>query len=94
MFIMTTSLSMTGDRTGLLRLRDRGRIISGVTGDRLPLPQQAAPFDSSTSARPEADGLETETAPLPPPCSPDEKCRDSIRISSAVGAVGRWFSRS
>ena len=32
MFIMTTSESTTGERMGLLRLRERGRISSGVVG--------------------------------------------------------------
>jgi len=100
MFIMTTSQSTTGDRTGLLRLLERGRIKSGERQPECDPPPPPPPLlpehalGGGAQAESEGAAATSTTSSAPGLLSLDEKWRDRMRICSAVGFVGRWFSRS
>ena len=83
-----------------LKLRDLGR----MRGDRFPeganCPAAADRAAAAATATAAAEGpllappSVSSVVAAPDWLSPDEKWRDNILISSAVGTVGRWFNRS
>jgi len=84
-----------GDLTGLLRLRERGL---GVIGERLP-PAAAAVGVMVLVVAGEVDDVDVVvvvvvSSSMEGLLSLEEKWRERRRISSPVGTVGRWFSRS